>query len=151
MNLTTREFLANREAEIISQMKDLRDELREIRDIKGALIVRNNPEMADKVSSGLTFQDMIVAVLNGTETGAATALEILDLIDKKFEKKILRSSISPQLSRLKDKGVLNLDNGNWTLTTAFKAQKAENPAEAGPSKELGEASALLDLIGDRPA
>lgn len=111
----------------------MRDELREIRAIKDALIVRSNPEMADKVSSGLTFQDMIVAVLNGLDTGAATALEILDLIDQKFEKKILRSSISPQLSRLKDKGVLNLDNGYWTLTTAFKAKKAETPDLLGGS------------------
>lgn len=136
MNQTTREFIAARETEILKKIKDLREELREIRVIKNALISHDNPELSESISSMLTFQDMIVSVLNAHPKGGAEALEILDLIDKKFNKQIVRSSISPQLSRLKQKGVLQLENGIWSLTQTYKTQKESASEEADKSDPL---------------
>ena len=74
---------------------------------------------------------MIVQVLAGRPQGA-TATDILQLIEAIFGKKIIRSSISPQLSRLKSAGVLILENNMWRLVNAPDAESAdpgEEPAD----------------------
>jgi hypothetical protein len=65
-------------------------------------------------NQSLTFQDMIMLTLKSTPEGA-TANELLEMIDGRFNKKIMRSSISPQLSRLKQKGKVTLKDGMWAI------------------------------------
>jgi hypothetical protein len=62
----------------------------------------------------LSFQEMIRRILQNKPNGA-TAKEILDLIKQEFNLEVMRSSISPQLSRLKEKGEIELKSGVWKL------------------------------------
>lgn len=120
MNKTSiRKLLAKRKSEILNNIKVLRRELSEIRAMEQALTIQSddlknskNPEFGSNQS--LTFQDMIMLILKNTPEGA-TANELLEMIDRRFNKKIMRSSISPQLSRLKQKGRVTLKDGIWTI------------------------------------
>lgn len=121
-DLTTEEFAKARIKVILKEIKALRGELALLRGIKkGTAAAKNRAQDAPKRKrSGLTFQDMIVEVLREQPNNGADAQEILKLILDKFNKQIERSSISPQLSRLKDKGVLSLDDNVWSLTDEHK-------------------------------
>jgi hypothetical protein len=120
MNKTSiRKLLAKRKSEILNNIKLLRRELSEIRAMEQALTIQSdgpknsrNPELRSNQS--LTFQDMIMLTLKSTPEGA-TANELLEMIDGRFNKKIMRSSISPQLSRLKQKGKVTLKDGMWAI------------------------------------
>lgn len=148
MAQTTQEFIAERTKVIQSEIKALRDELAALKSLKAALSGSKSPESgASKTRrvSGHTFQEMIVDVLNDLVDGAADANYIIDLIDKKFKKKIQRSSISPQLSRLKAKGVLDLNDNVWSLTENYRAQKNSGPAGPDDSGDT-----LSDILGVPP-
>lgn len=134
-NATIHTFLTNRKKEIFSQIKALRHELAELRLVEQTLSGRVASDSASAGTRGIekppTFQDMIVQVLAGRPQGA-TAIDILQLIEAIFGKKIIRSSISPQLSRLKSAGVLILENNMWRLVNAPDAESAdpgEEPAD----------------------
>lgn len=138
---TTKEFAELRIKAILKQMVDLRSELAALRSLKGALSGKNTINTMSRRSSnnGPTFQDMIVDVLNDEPSNGAEALKIIELIKTKHGKVIARSSISPQLSRLKAKGVLVLNNNVWSLTEFYKKNKV---TEAPPNPEV----TLQDLL-----
>src|SRR5262249_19080342 len=73
----------------------------------------------------LTIKEMVVEVLGVLGRGA-DALEILRLINERFQADLERTSLSPQLSRLKTDGILDRQGMIWIL-------KQKGPAEAGPS------------------
>lgn len=133
---TTQEFIAARSKMILKQINDLRQELAALRNLKSTLSgksVDSSPKSPQN-RLNMTFQDMIVDVLNDQPSHSAEALQIIDLIKEKHGKTILRSSISPQLSRLKAKSVLELNNNVWSLTDAYKAKKNKAP-EVGASTD----------------
>ncbi len=73
---------------------------------------------------------MVVAALRDRPNGG-DAYAIINAIKEKYGKDIPRPSMSPQLSRLKEDGYLELRNGNWCLTE--KALK-----ETAPEGAVGE-------------
>lgn len=112
----TEELLAT----LDERYKAAKAEIEEIKRIRAAIkAASGEPEKkvrkrSRSPSDGPTFKDMIKVVL--TEKGSgAEALEIIDLIKARFGKEIKRTSISPQLSRLKASGDLLLDDKVWLL------------------------------------
>lgn len=144
---TTEEFAATRIRAILAQIKLLQHELSILRKLKQSFTAEAKLEVlgihrtsTPRRSGGVTFQDMIIQVLNDQPNNGAEALKILDLIEEKFNKKIQRSSISPQLSRLKGNGVLELKDNVWSLTEAYKAKKQEAPVVGASADEASTSS-----------
>lgn len=65
---------------------------------------------------GLNTQEMAVKVLSDNKR-EMLALDILKEINSRWDLGLARSSLSPQLSRLKAKGILVDNNGYWQLVT----------------------------------
>ena len=104
-----RQFLTQREAEIIEQVKVLERELREIRAARAALLAESG-EVAPKHSP--TIKDMVRQILISRPEGYR-AKELLQEIQKRFGVTIERTSLSPQLSRLRESEEITLENGRW--------------------------------------
>ncbi len=78
---------------------------------------------ASPVASQMTIQTAALNVLS--EVGRAlTATELLPLINEKLGIEYPRSSLSPQLSRLKQRQLVRLIGNTWALT-AWSAQSNE--------------------------
>lgn len=75
---------------------------------------------------GMTLKEMIIVVLRAHQ-GGMDALSILAAINDRWEIGLARTSLSPQLSRLKAEGKLRLVGKDWSLV-----QKDEAP-DAGTS------------------
>lgn len=120
-NLDIRDLIKKKKQELLHQIKLLKADLIEVRLLEKTLSERTKKfatEQELRKKGNMTFQDMILDVLSEKPEGAR-ATEILFLIEQKFNVKIERSSISPQLSRLKDKKhKLELVNGLWRTINA---------------------------------
>ena len=97
-----------------------------------------------------TIKEMIVHVLGETESGA-TSEELLDLIEHRFDQRLVRTSMSPQLSRLRHQdGKVELDksSGKWRLveTSDRTAQLTLEPQS--PAAEFLETSSEEDDGGE---
>lgn len=115
-----REFIATRREEVKRQIAALKVELREL-NLAEAAIKTGMPEVQSSsiLNSGRskpTIKDMVLAVLSNRPTGAE-ASEIVDLIENEFGEQIARSSLSPQLSRLKEEGLIELAGRIWKVTS----------------------------------
>jgi hypothetical protein len=110
---TLRDFLAAREAEIRDQQKALKAELRDLQIAKAAL--EGNQSVPAASALALTIKEMARAVLAGQPNGLNSS-GILDGIKKQFARDIERTSLSPQLSRLKEDGELTLSGEIWYTT-----------------------------------
>lgn len=73
---------------------------------------------------GLTLKEMILLVLRTRHRGA-DALTILDEINARWNIGLERTSLSPQLSRLKSDGKLHLIGKVWSLAQQDEAPDAE--------------------------
>tara|TARA_R110001606_G_scaffold275969_1_gene424168 strand:- start:1187 stop:1801 length:615 start_codon:yes stop_codon:yes gene_type:complete len=132
--------LRNARARLVSELREIDEEMQEIA-IAIAAVERKQPllpiaqseqtvdELADQE---LTIKDMILEVLGPIPEGAE-ALTILQFIKDRFGKDLERTSLSPQLSRLKRDGILDLDGKAWRIASV----NDEGPAEAEPSKNVG--------------
>lgn len=85
-------------------------------------------------SIGLTLKDMIIMVLS-VRDGSADARTILDAINDRWHLELPRTSLSPQLSRLKYEGKLTLAGKVWRIAGLEPAGVADTPAPRrdGPS------------------
>jgi hypothetical protein len=79
---------------------------------------------------GLTLKEMILLTLRTRHRGA-DALTILDEINARWNIGLERTSLSPQLSRLKSEGKLHLIGKVWSLAQQDEAPDAET---SGASK-----------------
>jgi hypothetical protein len=116
-----RQFLSRREAEITEQMKLLEQELAEIRATWAAL--QDGAHAPPRRASQLTIKEMIRRILRGRPDGL-TAGEILKEIQERFAVSLERTSLSPQLSRLRDSGEVTLERGHWYSTQIALAELA---------------------------
>jgi hypothetical protein len=74
-------------------------------------------KFSNPYKDGLTIKAIVQRALNSEFLSGATALELLDYINKHRDEPLLRSSLSPQLSRLKHEQVIDLTaDGIWVLT-----------------------------------
>jgi hypothetical protein len=64
---------------------------------------------------GKTTQEMVIDILSDKPNGLS-ALDILDEINRRWSLGLVRTSLSPQISRLKQKGKLRYSEGLWILT-----------------------------------
>lgn len=65
---------------------------------------------------GKNTQEMVIEILKDRNEGML-ALDILKEINERWNLGLMRSSLSPQLSRLKEKGELKYNDGLWSLTS----------------------------------
>lgn len=122
MSSDTEKMLADRLKQIDTQIENLKAEKAKVK--QALSIFRETTEgllftnMAQKISGEPTFKEKVKDTLanNFQSQGGATALQILDSLNKNWKRQVKRESLSPQLSRLKDEGVLVLNNGFWCLT-----------------------------------
>jgi hypothetical protein len=118
MRSTLREFLASRRSGIKAEIAALRRELQEIdaaeRAISGTAQSSPAPATVVSVAGGLSIKDKILAVLRDCPEGGDVAT-IIDLIQQQFGETIVKSSLSPQLSRLKGEGRVVTEHKIWRL------------------------------------
>lgn len=111
-------FLERREEEIVEQRKKLKDELEALR-LARASIEQGQKETSKKSATERppTIKDMIRSVLMKNVEGG-TSDEIIRWINLVHGVEIARTSLSPQLSRLKAEGEVGLDEerGVWSLS-----------------------------------
>lgn len=158
MNNTLRDFLDNRRSELRKLIDEQQSEVAELelryKTAKGILAAMSlelgELDLAEKaiastkssgdISSGpnirrrvrfkkkfRTIQDLALAVLAEQPNGA-DALKIIELIKERFGVEVPRTSMSPQLSRLKRQGKIALNNMIWTITDPVLS-KDETPSE----------------------
>jgi hypothetical protein len=133
MTQTLADFIKGRIAELTARQVPLRQELEQIgREIEQ---LQRAADAADIVvhfpaDSGVaahaqdytrrsvpekTIKEAVLHVLNGNQEGL-TALDILDLINMRLGVKYPRTSLSPQLSRLKADGRIERVGNVWRIT-----------------------------------
>lgn len=135
---TLREFIASRQSDIADQMAALK---RESRELKIALAALGGDNPKPNVSAGSrrpTIKQMIVAVLG--EFGGATSESIIGLVKENHDVDVPRSSMSPQLSRLKNDGVVEFDGQLWRLASESQPPDG-NGADADATAAEDNASA----------
>lgn len=113
------EFLDRREAEIKGLRAQLLTELKQIKSAKAAIQkdVTSSPTDNDQTESKVTIKQMILDVLRKAGK-PKTSEEIIALIAGQFGTEIARTSLSPQLSRLRhqDRQIeYDEDNSTWRL------------------------------------
>ncbi|WP_029004006.1 hypothetical protein [Azorhizobium doebereinerae] len=95
-----------------------------------------------KVVAEKTIKEAVVEILKDAGHGM-TALEILPKVNQRLGVDYPRTSLSPQLSRLKADGILVRDGIAWSLAQAPQTEKAPTAAAEGASKpETAEGSDL---------
>jgi chromosome segregation ATPase len=106
---------------VLAEMQSLQREFGELQTAASAIGVLNE----DEKKPAPTIKEAVVAVLQ--ETGRAlTALEILSEINSRyFDGKISRTSLSPQLSRLKRSQDIELNGSLWSLNVTKKKGSAD--------------------------
>ncbi len=156
------DYLATRREEIEAQMRALKAELNEIRIAEAAL---SGAPLGRTVMSGIrgsaivrdgTIKDWIMRALSAFDVGLETDA-VIEAIRKMGGPLVERSSITPQLSRLKAAGLLGHNGKLWRLPTEEdKAQhridrtvnallgiKDETPGVSPPDVPEGEAHGLV--------
>lgn len=130
-------------ADLTQKERGLKAQLREIRDLKKAIKAVGADDNAPLSSRSnarthLTLKDMILSVLGERKNGAE-ALEIIELIREKYLRDVARTSLSPQLSRLKADKALFLSDKVWYLYE-------NRPTEAAKTFSSGELKDLSERI-----
>ncbi|WP_312312758.1 hypothetical protein [Sphingobium yanoikuyae] len=127
MGTTLRDFITQREAEIRDQQKALKAELRDLQVAKAALEAQRTPESGSGSATTLTIKDMAREIL-GAQPNGLNSSGILDGIKKTFGRDVERTSLSPQLSRLKEEGDLALDGDVWFTLDHYNAAQERRRA-----------------------
>ncbi len=111
-----RQFLEQREELIVRKREELKRELEELRHVRASLESGRHMLARNEHREKLTIKEMIRAVLEQNPTGG-TSDQIVSWISQTFDNEVARSSLSPQLSRLKSEGEVDLDDelGKWRL------------------------------------
>jgi hypothetical protein len=124
MSTTLRDFIAQREAEIKDQQRALKAEMRELQLAKAALDGQPSPTSSANGAAVPTIKEMAREVLAGQPNGLNSS-GILDAIKKMFDRDLERTSLSPQLSRLKDEGELVLHGEVWFTKQRFAEREEQ--------------------------
>lgn len=141
---TLADFIARRRSELDEAEAKLIEELRVIAQeratLKQAEIAANKPKHVETELQRLwskknsnkkrnikpnTIMDSVVKILEKHVNGLI-ALDILRELNKVRELPLLRTSLSPQLSRLRQAGYIELDGSTWRLSKTPVGQTPEN-------------------------
>ena len=121
---TLRNFIATRKSAIKSEIRDLRKELNDLKLAEAALADQKSGAGQDESSPSPTIKDMIRAVLRNAN-GPLMSTSILQEIQSDFTRVIERTSLSPQLSRMKEEGEVYMTESGWLLTETSPALPTE--------------------------
>ena len=93
---------------------DLEARLKAVRAAKAAFVRRllDDRVQSEPKSRTTTIKDEVLEILSEHPEGL-TALEILAIVQERFRPELLRETLSPQLSRLKQAGKLTTHNKIW--------------------------------------
>jgi hypothetical protein len=117
MTTNLRNFIELRRTQILEQISALKAELQELKLADAAIrtgiagsatVTKSNEEKS-------TIKQMVIEVLQGRPEGADSS-EIVQFIKQEFGEDVARSSLSPQLSRLKEEGKAVLNGKIWRLS-----------------------------------
>jgi hypothetical protein len=67
----------------------------------------------------VTIGEMALSVLSEAGPAGLTSNDVLEKIREKWLPALMRTSLSPPLSRLKERGDITLENDKWRLTNAL--------------------------------
>ena len=140
---TFADFVAQRRAEIRQQMAELRAELVKLKAAEEAFEKGEaKPQAAytDGTVGGSkkTIKELVIDVLADMPDGA-DARQIIDMIAKRHSVIIQRPSLSPQLSRLKEDGLLELHGTIWKgAASGLKEKGSDQKAEPSSSKGVAD-------------
>lgn len=125
-----RQYVKRRREEILDQISVLNAELRDIEIVESTLEMSGplNTELPERLESSAqgnsgaesvakepkTIKEMVLQILAVRPAGE-TANAILHYLNDRFGRDIERTSLSPQLSRLKGEGKITRENGVWKL------------------------------------
>jgi hypothetical protein len=120
---TLRDFIAARRAEIKGQIQDLKSELVELDKAESAIASDgematsqgNAPRPAKRRRIDGGIKNMVLQSLLMNFSGL-TANSILESIKVIYGIEVARTSLSPQLSRLKNDGKVAVENSIWRIT-----------------------------------
>ena len=87
-----------------------------------------------KKDGELTIKEAALDVL-GRQSNGLTANEILALLDMMHGMQYMRSSLSPQLSRLKGEGKISLRDGRWYLNNPIASPEMKPPSVASETEK----------------
>lgn len=147
MATTLRDFIAQREAEIREQQRALKAELKELLVAKNALDAQDAVKTVTVLPPAMTIKDMARDVLADAEKGMTSA-EILAAIKAKHGREIDRTSLSPQLSRLKESGDLLLYGERWWAPAMYRKLEDELEAQRLLEDDSDSVNVEIDLGGD---
>ena len=99
--------------------------------------VAHRQRMANPDAQELTIKQMVIATLREHLPNGATANELLEAFFRNWGRKEMRTSLSPQLTRLKRDGKIELHGKVWTLAglQARVEHDLEEFMSAGPMNE----------------
>lgn len=125
-NPSIQEYLEIRENEIKELRTQLLVELREISVAKAAIVRSRYPDGNIDESPSRTIKEMITDVLSVHRQGGS-ADQIIAWIRETHRTEVVRSSLSPQLSRLKAEGIIVLDD----QTSLWRSKTPEEMHQIG--------------------
>lgn len=120
---TLTDFLDRREREIKDQIKALKDEMQQLKLARGAVTPVGAPTPVRK-SSAPTIKELARDILLAAYPSGLSASSILTNMEAAHNRKVERTSLSPQLSRLAKEGHVKLIDTEW-----FAVQPANNSLE----------------------
>jgi hypothetical protein len=144
MDIKTEDFLVQQEHALRKQLKAIQSELQKVEAARQAIRkveARKDKEnslraeqrevihlRAKKPETNMTIKAMVFELLKGLPEGAS-AEELIERIAEDYKTEVPRTSISPQLSRMKDDGVLRrTENGIWLLIPGSGARITTSPS-----------------------
>jgi hypothetical protein len=148
---TLRAFIADRRAEINRQIALLRAELLDLDKVEAAL---SDQPVAQNMANRrpTTFKGMAIHVLKKHSAAGLDANQLRLSMERTFDLKIERSSLSPQLSRLKREGILTLDGKLWRRIGALDKEAAYLPPKENEPLEINSSgSETRPLDGSDPS
>lgn len=162
------EYLDAREAEIKKIRSELLKEQKQIKAARAAIEDKDAPKIESGESNSpnnkverqtLTIKEMVLHVLRDTLSGGpATASEIINAVNSEFGKDFPRTSVSPQLSRLRQSGDLVDYDGKWAIPESQKVVSGavvtsirDTTPSGAVKSETGNADDISGFYNSHPA
>jgi hypothetical protein len=137
-------ILAKRLKQIDLEIKRLKDEkikTKQALDLfvnsTGLIVTSVNANTGESVSyNEPIFKDKIRTILSEQYPTGANSRQILEVINKNWTRQVKRSSLSPQLSRLKDDGIIELKDNVWKLIAQTEKKTASEEAVGEDAEDV---------------
>lgn len=120
--------LKSQKAEISHKIAVLEKEMQHLRNAAKAINMVNGLQISRRSPPKVTIKQAVKSVLEDFPDGLS-ALEILAEVNERFQLEVVRTSLSPQLTRLKRDGVIKRDHHRWRLSGAYQKSSEDVPSE----------------------